>query len=705
MTKLRPPARRLGRLGARVSVATVLVLLPTAWGAGASLRMARHTPTRSPAPACANPASSGAPLTQQLDGAITGCWLVGVHAPGAYSVALSGFRTTYLGGTPVGAPIAVSLSPAGGVPGTVVTIHGRLRTPEPASVAPTIADVCFDGCNGLTDDGVPLHWEHGAALSPPGTVSRFTADVPIPAAPFFVGGHVHGLVSGVYPIGVSCVGSGPAIEGCGLHPAQGSAPFRLRVARPIPCASAGACETLHLSPPSAPAGTFVALRGAAPLNQLIGTPIGYTLSVRATASHPTRAPARLRAGTLDLAPTSFHVLAGEEWSQLSSTRPIRTVASGLSPGPLSLDAARPSLIVSCAPGAVDLVSSASGHVVASISTGAVALLHLPGGLRLWPPPGAGHGAATCASVLADPAHDGTFLAAFPAASAQGAPPVEEVGVVTSDAGRTWRVLPVPPGAPAGSLSGFAARGRSGVAALYGTAGNTDRPVLLEESSGTGATWRPGPVACPRRGPCLRLGAYSPGNCAMNGISQQLLAPVAGHLRLAPLQGAWPGTLDACAPSEVAATSPHSALLVDSENPFLLLSTTDGGEHFANIALPPLRLPQVSAALGEGGAFPPGTAGLVLLPNGSLLATTGSLPALAGRAHDATAPLWHLLVPHARSWCPLAPLPVRGAQRASGTPLSTVVPLDGRLWWSPLRASSFVPTGQLASASLSSLRCR
>jgi hypothetical protein len=87
---------------------------------------------------------------------------------------------------------------------------------------------------------------------------------------------------------------------------------------------------------------------------------------------------------------------------------------------------------------------------------------------------------------------------------------------------------------------------------------------------------------------------------------------------------------------------------------------------------------VNGVLGEGGAFTGGNGGLVLLPNGALLATTGLLPALAGAPAGPSPPAWHLLQAHAKSWCPLAPLAVRGAQGAVGAPISLVVALAGRL---------------------------
>jgi hypothetical protein len=72
---------------------------------------------------------------------------------------------------------------------------------------------------------------------------------------------------------------------------------------------------------------------------------------------------------------------------------------------------------------------------------------------------------------------------------------------------------------------------------------------------------------------------------MNGTTQQLLAPANGLGTFEALKGTWPGEVDACAPSKLAATSATSGLVVDSTSPFLVLSTTDGGHRFVDVGLP------------------------------------------------------------------------------------------------------------------------
>lgn len=709
-------------------------LLGAAAGASAPA-VARHVPPRTrpsqlvaaraqpggARPACSAPAGSAAELTQQLDGALSGCWLVGPRAPGTYHVALAGYVGQYLGGRATGSPVAVTLSPSSARPGSVVVVHGRLLVPEPERAAPQTADVCVDGCDGLVEDGVSLHWLAGGGpheAVPAGDVARFTARAELPDAPFFVDGHLHSLVSGLYPVGVACVGeAGPATAGCGLHPAQGSALVHLVVAHPVLCPPRGSCAHLELSPPDAPPGTAVRVRGVAPVSQIIGQPFGYTLAVARTLAVRARAPAG-SGGAVQLAPTAFRVEAPSPWSDLPATRPLASQVAGPEPGPTSLDVSDPGLVATCAPGAIRLVSVATGAVVGTVPTRPVDAVHFGGGVALWPSPAASAGSdatapRSCVDVLVDPGRTGAVFAAFDAAGPAGAPPVGEVGAVTTDGGAVWRAVPAPRGSSVQLLSGFSVGASGAVDAAFVPAGErTTAPEVVEASADGGAHWHPVPLGCPAVGPCLDLGPFAPGNCAMNGTSQELLVSSDGGRHVEVAGQSWPGELDACGPAEVAATSASGALVVDSSSPFLVLSTTDGGRSFADVGLPALRLPGASSALGLGGTFPFGSGGLVLLPDGSLLATTGSAPPAAGQPGTSTLP-WHLLRAGATSWCRVGPLPVRSGPASSSPrpagaggsgPISPVAALAGRLWWSPLEPGSASPTGQLVSVALHAVAC-
>lgn len=701
------------------TAATALVLIALALGAGSLTATA--APTAAPAKAaaaaaanaaCAHPASSGAELAQAPNGTVSGCWLVGVHPTGHDTVALSGYRGAFLGGATVGRAVAVTLSPSGGRPGTTVTILGRLLVPIPTRTAPAMANVCFDGCDGLVDQATPVHWHPGAGV-PAGTVARFTALGHVPTAPFYVGDRVQGLVSGTYPVGIACLG--PAISGCGLHPAEGSAPFHLTVTHPVACRPVMTCTTLHLSPASGPPGTAVAVHGFAPVMLEIGNePFAYSLSVRPAPTGAAPAGPPTGGGSLTLAPAPFTVTAPRPWSSLAATRPVRSVATGPSPGPISQDAADPSLLAHCAPGGVGLVSSATGAVVRTIPTSAVAGAELPGHLRLWPGvgggPATGRPAPTCVDVLVALPRSTTargnapdvVLAAFTAASPVGAPPIDNVAMATTDGGRTWHALPIPRGAGPGTFSAFAVAPDHRLVARFATSqdgrggGAGRRPAEVEEISTDGVHWRTATVGCPPVGPCLRLGPFAPGNCAMNGAFQFLLTARGAPGRLSPLTGQWPGPVNACRPGQLAATSVDGALVIDSTSPFLVEATADGGRHFVDVGLPPLDVANGTPPLGDGGSFPPGSGGLVLLPDGSLLETTGALPAIAGHTAARPAP-WHLLRPGATAWCAVGPLIVHGPGAVAGEPISTPVPLGGRLWWQAQAPPSGASSGALASA--------
>ncbi len=722
----RPAAHRTAahRTAAHRTAAHRTAARGSAASGSAAHRSSPAASTAPAAPACAHPSSSAALLTETAGGAVRGCWLVGVHPVGAYTVALSGAPGGWLGGAAVGQGASVTLSPPSGRPGAAVTIDGRLSAPIPANQAQATADVCFDGCQGLVDDAAPVRWQHGTPGVPAGMVERFSTVAHVPLAPFFVGVRLHGLVSGTYPIGVGCLG--PTTSGCALHPAQGSAPFRLAVPHPIPCRPVGTCTALHLSPASGPPGTAVAVTGFAPLTLLTeNEPFGYQLSVHPAAAGAGSAGAgsagegsagQAAGGTsLTLAPTRFQVTAPMSWSSVARTRPVRSETTGPAPGPISQDQADPAMVARCVPGAVDLVSVATGAVVGRVPTAGVAAATLPGHLHWWPggPAGPGRPAAACVDVLAAGGPGGgpggaaggapgVVLAAFTAAPPEGAPPVYDVAVASTDGGRTWRALPVPAGAGPGTFSGFAAAPDHAVVARFSSSGASGSPVELEERSTDGLHWHPASVGCPAVGPCLRLGPYAPGNCAMNGTFQDLLTSGITPGRLAPITGDWPAPLDACGPGQLVATSPTSALVVQSTSPFLVTATTDGGRRFVDVGLPPLTVPNGTAPLGQGGSFPAGNGGgLLLLPDGSLLETTGTLPALAGQqAARPAAAAWHLLRPGATAWCAVGPLEVRGARAAAGTPISPPVAAGGRLWWQDQAAGSTGSGGLTSTAGVS-----
>ncbi|HTX01863.1 MAG TPA: hypothetical protein VMD59_23975 [Acidimicrobiales bacterium] len=688
------------------------------------------------AAACSSPGSSDlrGPLTQSLDGHVSGCWLVGAQAPGVDDVGLGVTTPPLAVSTPaLGPSVTVSLTPSSGAPGSRVTLRARVSVPLPASGVTQFADVCFDSCDGLTESGVALHW-----LTKPGgrVAQRFTATVLVPDAPWLVNGTPHGLVSGTYEIGVQCAGE--EVGGCALGAAQGSAAFRLVVPRPQPCPTLSVCSSLHLTPVAAPPGTSVTVSGTAPLAQIIGQPFGYGLFDVGPNSGASGH------GQVVVARQLFHVTADPPWSGISSTVPLSYSPAGPPPGPIAADGAVPGEVAWCDPsGSIELVSAKTGTATSTaasaptIPTLPARAARLSDGMKLFSE--MPRLAPSCTSVLPSPSSAATFYAVFDAAGPQGAPPVEQVGLVTTDSGRSWGEVPAPAGSQPDLISGFELGPRDSVEALFapaspaapggsgsggsgsGAAGRYRAPELVEASPAPGAPFRPASLNCPARGACLLLGPYSPGNCAMNENLQQLIVQQGGRLvegGSSPLQVA----PDTCAPSALAGTGASSALVVDSQSQFPLLETSDGGGSFVPVALPLLRLAGSGgpSVLGQGASYSVSGAGLVLLPSGALLATTSGLPDATLAAGSGSGPVsghWELLAPHATRWCTTANAPVTSSApshpstgghpgRSAAPFLVGFVPLLRRLWWTATSYSNFgqATTSDLESTSLASLAC-
>jgi hypothetical protein len=645
---------------------------------GAALATQRSVPGAStPAPACSLPGSAE-DLSQSLDGRVSGCWLVGAQAPGVDDVGLAVVTPPPpVGAAALGPHVTVEISPASGPPGTHVALSGTVSVPLPASGVTQFANVCFDGCGGLTESGVALHW-----LTKPGgrVAQRFRASVFVPESPWLVDGRAHGLVSGTYEIGVQCAGE--EVGGCGLGAAQGSAPFHLEVAHPKPCPTIAACSSLRLVPDSAPPGSAVGVSGTAPLSQIIGQPFGYGL-VDVGPSTATTGDETV------VAREQFRVLIDTAWSDISWTKPLVLSPTGPPPGPVTADASAPGDVAWCDPtGSIELVSAKTGAEISTVPTTTVRAARLAPGLKLFasPPPAV----PSCSSVLASPSNPTTYYAVFEAALPEGAPPVYQVGLVTTDSGRSWQEVPTPSGSAQGLISGFELGARGSVEALFapsgpgavpgatatgttpggrasGGKGSVRAAELAESSAAPGAPFRPASLTCPASGPCLLLGPYAPGNCAMNENFQQLLVMRDGRF-VAGGDSPLPAAPDSCAPSSLAATGPSTALVVNSQSQFPLVETTDGGRSFVPVALPPLRLVGSGGptVLGQGASFEASGAGLVLLQSGALLATTGGGPDVTLAGGSGSGPAsghWELLVPHATRWCTTAKVAVTSSTLA------------------------------------------
>jgi photosystem II stability/assembly factor-like uncharacterized protein len=269
------------------------------------------------------------------------------------------------------------------------------------------------------------------------------------------------------------------------------------------------------------------------------------------------------------------------------------------------------------------------------------------------------------------------VAAFVVAPDGEAPPTADVALLTTNDGQTWAPLPAPPGTDPTAFGGFRVQGQD-LEALFSAATTGVGPPqpLVETSPDGGHTWQTTGLSCPTEGPCVTLGAYAPGNCAMSGTNQAVVRSTnRGH---SWTQIGWPATVNACAPAELVATSPHIDILVASASPYTLTRSIDSGTAWSDIGLPALPGEDV----GAGPGFGPG--GIILLPDGALLST----------GEQGSGTKWELLRPGATAWCS-----VRGVSSAEQrSALSSQIELIGaQIWWLSVPDQSAPVAHHLAAA--------
>ena len=609
---------------------------------------------------CARSASDTG-LTQTMDGRISGCLRIEPLAAGIHTVVLDqllDFRAAFpIFKLPPRARrlifprepnVALTVSPGTAAPGTTVTITGRLARAWPG--AGSTVDFCWDGCRfGLRYEGVTIRWV---------SHTKFRATLVLPAAPWIEGDPVRvaPLASGVYPIAVQCLVAG---KGCSAETREGVAAVRLLVrSTPGWCPSPAACAQLAAAPRAAAPGALVSVTGFAPLVSIIGSDQPFAFQFEVLNAAP-RGP-EVRLGNFHgglqalLGEAPLDVLAPPVFASLGRSKVLAEAAAGLSP--ISAEPRAPSTVAWCARDAVEISKGAAVTAVPTIrarsTISRLGLLTVVGApLR-------------CDAVaLAGPADAPASVIAAAFAAEQppyGGPPFYEVALTTRDRGRTWTPLPVPRGATPLSFGGFRYTA-GGVEAVFAsvlrnpTAPSYPTPdpahPRAEISSADGKRWRSAPMGCPSAGPCVTLGPYVRGACAMAANPMQpLLRSADGGVSW--LQPVLPDQVDACGEVALVATGRDSALLVNSLSPFPLLETTDGGLTWEDVALPAL-------PGAPGGPLLPG--GITMLPNGSLLLTGGTRR-------------WQLLEPGARKWCrmwtPVARLPQ----------ISALTVIGEDVWW-------------------------
>jgi hypothetical protein len=642
----------------------VLLLLSAAIGVSAAPASVSAEPIVSPRAADRCVAAGDDQLSQAMSGRVSGCVRVGPLPAGPHTIALKQFVS--FSPTASGEPrralpkprrpsepvVTLSLSPASGRPGTVVTLIGHLRKPfHPRYSYPT---VCWDGCQGGLKYATPtFDW-----TSP----RTFRTHVVVPDAPWIEQRplHVAPLADGSYRIGVKCIRSATDCAAV----TDGSATFHLRDARePSWCRTQSSCARLVVTPGAARPADTVRITGYAPLQSVSGSDEPDLFGTETLRGRP-HGPevdfgTRNGATQVTLGRGALHVTAPQSYTSLGPSAPIAETTDGLPQ--IATDPADPATVAWCS-GTTIAVAGPGGTSQISTATVNEVLTRMGFGVT-------GSQPAQCTGVAPVETTTGApvgLAVAFSVALAAGAPPFYSAALVTDDGGQTWSPVPVPGGSSPAGFAGFRYIGAAleAVFAANLPGGPKDYPdfrataPLAEVSGADGLRWTATPLSCPQAGPCDTLAPYFAGNCAMNGSTQSVLTSTDGGRRWSAPPFPYP--VQSCGEAELVATSSTSELLIDSTSEFPVVRSTDAGATWHDVGLPlPAGARRLPLRTGPGG--------LTVLPDGSLL-----LAAATGHSGG-----WQLLRHGARSWCPVR-TPNPAQQRR--TQLTPVTVIAGRLWW-------------------------
>ncbi len=627
-------------------------------------------------------------IAQSMNGAIAGCLRIGAMGPGPYSIALEAIgsvKGTVAGGQGLSGPadsaagpaVQLSLSPDSGPPGSILNVTGTLAAPMSRQVGH--ADLCWDGCgSGLQYQGVSLTW-----VDP----TKFVSSIVVPAAPWFESGNnkVAPLASGGYKVSIECL---TQVKGCGLGGSEGSAYYHLSVSpRSAPwCQNAAECAHLSASPALTYPGDIVKVTGFAPLQSIIGSsrPFVFQLKItsgKASANELTFSPTSKGVSKILMGHAGVTVQPPPAFATLGKVKPAMVEFSGSSQ--ISENPANPGEIAWCDKGQIGVTGTNSNETISTVAAGEE-LIGMGYGLM-------GGTVPQCNSVaLADGGAAGKIvLASFLVAPNFQAPPFVSIALQTSDLGKHWTPVPVPPGAKIDGFAGFRYQ-ESSLQALFAPGTEESgiyfpdaaRVPLLETLKAGDATWQTGgTLACPPRGPCLTFGSYLPGNCAhMPGLQSILYSLDNGGNWHQPT---WPAQVQNCSANELVAISSEAELLISSGSPYLIRESSDGGSTWRVLEAPPVPgATPASIANGIGGAE------LQMLPSGSLLVT--------GQRTNSYE--WDLLPSGSKNWCPVAGLPAGTRSSSKNTTLSVV---GNSLYWFAHSGSN---SPKLLSISISSLKC-
>ena len=639
------------------------------------------------------------PLQQSLNGDVTGC----IRVPALYTsrlvVALQAYESKPLLATKVtpstsSTPsargnVTLTLRPRTATPGEAVSVTGTYGGSPPATRAGYV-NVCWDGCrSGLQEQAVPVTWS-----SP----TTFHTRLEVPGTAWLVAGTsavtVHPLRSGIYRVGIECLGSTP---GCALGPAVAYSTIRLNAPAPTRCQFAPSCAALHLSTSEALVGSVVKVTGWAPLQTIIGQPFGYDLAVTRPSPAQSYRPfmvtttPRSEQFNVVVASRMLRIAKSASWASMGRVSYQSSLSAGLS----AIGAQRTSHLVAWCQASRIVITGAPQPI--SVSTADVSGALAGTNLTIF------NSSAThpqCVSVLLDPRHRDTVYAGFAAEPGGYAPPLATAGLYTTNDGATWHVVRPPAGTSFAGFGGFRTEGNDVVALFAGPsnfssvhvpAGTRAGLVPVEVTSNGGMSWSPTTLGCPSSGPCVTFGPYEWGNCAMNGSAQSLLLGPGATARFDVkwTSPTWVSSVNSCSDQQLVATSRHDLLLVDAGSQYLLRRSTDAGRTWSYVVLP--LIPGTIA--GPAGASPGRS--LLLAPDGSLF-TIVSAP--SGQRQEL-----FRLNPGATSWCQVPR--VLGLTSSSGTVTALAANGTSLLWDQTLyNNANSNPPSRMHVVALSRLRC-
>jgi hypothetical protein len=602
------------------------------------------------ATAVLNPNSMCAPdqgdyVRQTLNGDYTGCFRVPALRGSSLVVALQSFvqGTNRSLKTPVttssiqSSDVRVSLSPPSNtaIPGETITLTGHLS--RPVSSRQKYANLCWDGCDGLQEQAVNIHWMSSTTFRMPLLIPKTAwLDVNNGAVT------VRPLISGSYQVGVQCLTS---ISGCALRPPEAQTTIRLKAPGPAKCVRGRSCETMTLSTSRAVVGDEVMVNGWAPLGDIIGQPFGYSLSVvagSARTKYPPLSYAPTKFGgnfNVVIAPTPLRIGQSPWWASLGKVSYLSSTYSG----PTAVDPVTSSRLVGwCEPSGVVVTG---GTTSVAIPTIGIANALQGSTLHIMSRPS---GPQQCIDVHLDPHYPNSVFAGFTTGQGNSIPPVYMAPLYTTNAGTTWRTVPIPKGLTIEGFGGFFIEGSEVVALFENLGGNSNQSipfgtnngyVTTEVTSNGGESWTTSTLGCPSSGPCVTFGPYQLGHCGMTSNNQPLLVGPLSAVRASGMKwrnSTWVTTVNNCFAQQLVASSPREMFLLDPSSEYPLLRSTNGGTTWSNF-----KLPSIAGTIYSPDSFPL-TNSLVLAPNGSLFA---SVTTSSGNRQKL-----FRLYPAAKSWC-------------------------------------------------------